>query len=121
MAQIGEHIETRLMVYVFLTGTLCVATIGSIALWLSCLFDGQRRAVGMAIVVFIMLYMFNVVAGLLEQYPILRYLSLIHYYDASKIFKQQALSWPDMVILLGVISVMITASILTFRRKEIYL
>ena len=120
MAQIGERIEARLMVYAFLTGTACVATIGSIALWFSCLFNAQRRAVGVAIVVFILVYVFNVVAVLLEQYPILGYLSLMHYYDASKIFRQQAIHWPDMAVLLGVFSVMVGASIVTFRRKEIY-
>jgi ABC-2 type transport system permease protein len=115
MAQIGERIEARLMIYAFVTGT-----IGSIALWFSCLFNGQRRAVGVAIVVFLSLYMFNVVAVLLEQYPILGYLSLMHYYDASEIITQQAIHWPDMAILLGVFSVMVGASIVTFRRKEIY-
>ena len=73
------------------------------------------------IVVFIFLYMFNLVAALLEDYPILGYLSLMHYYDASNIFKQQAVHWPDMAILLGVFSVMSGASIVTFRRKEIYI
>ncbi|MFC1661838.1 ABC transporter permease subunit [Gemmatimonadota bacterium] len=121
MAQIGERVEARLMVYAFLTGTVCVATIGSIALWFSCLFNGQRRAVGVAIVVFILLYVFNVVAALLAQYPILGYLSLMNYYDAGEIFGQQGMSWPDMAILLGVISVMFAASIVTFRRKELYL
>ena len=121
MAQIGERIEFRLMAYAFLSGTVCVAAIGSIALWFSCLFNRQRQAVGAAIVTFIFLYMFNAVAALLEQYPILGYLSLIHYYDASKIFRHQAMSWPDMIILLGVMSVMFAVSILTFRRKEIYL
>lgn len=120
MAQIGERIEARLMVYAFLTGTLCVATIGSIALWLSCLLNRQRRAVGAAIVVFMLLYMFSVVAAFLEHYPVLGYLSLMHYYDASKIFRQQAMSWPDMAILLGVLSAMFAASIVTFQRKEIY-
>jgi ABC-2 type transport system permease protein len=120
MAQIGERLEARLMVYAFLTGTVCVATIGSIALWFSCLFNAQRRAVGVAIVVFLSLYMFNVVAVLLEQYPILGYLSLMHYYDASTIITQQAIDWPDLAILLGVFSVMVGASIVTFRKKEIY-
>ena len=120
MAQIGERIEARLLIYAFLTGTACVATIGSIALWFSCLFNGQRRAVGVAIVVFLSMYMFNVVAVLLEQYPIVAYLSLMHYHDASTIFGQQAIPWPDMAILLGVFSVMFAASIVTFRRKEIY-
>ena len=119
MAQIGERIDVRLMVYALFAGTVCVAAVGSIALWFSCLFNGQRRAVGAAILVFILLYMFNVIAVLLEEYPILGYLSLMHYYDASKIFRQQAISWPDMAILVGVISVMFAASVVTFRRKEI--
>jgi ABC-2 type transport system permease protein len=121
MAQIGERIEARLMVYAFLTGAAFLATIGSIALWFSCVFNGQRQAVSAAIVVFIFLYMFNLVAALLEDYPILGYLSLMHYYDASNIFKQQAVHWPDIAILLGVFSVMSGASIVTFRRKEIYI
>ena len=55
MAQIGERIELRLMVYAFLSGTACVAAVGSIGMWISCLFNGQRRAVGVSFVVFIFL------------------------------------------------------------------
>jgi len=120
LLQIGEDIDQRLMVYIFLSGTICIATIGSIGLFLSCLFNEQRRAVGAAIAVFFLLYIFNLITLLLEQYPILKYFSLFQYYDASKIFKQQAIHWPDMAILLGAFSVLFGASIVTFRRKQIY-
>ena len=119
--QIGERIDTGLTFYVFLTGTICMATVGSIGLLLSCLFNEQRRAIGAAITLFFVLYLFNVVALLLEQYPTLKYFSLMHYYDASKIFKREGICWPDMAILLGVFSLMFTVSVLTFRRKDIYL
>jgi ABC-2 type transport system permease protein len=119
--QIDETIDKRLMVYIFLSGTICIAAIGSIGLFLSCLFNEQRRAVGAAITVFFLLYMFNLIAMLLEQYPILKYFSLFQYYDASRIFRRQAIYWPDMAILLCVFSIMFGASIFTFRRKEIYL
>jgi ABC-2 type transport system permease protein len=118
--QTGETLSRRLMVYAFLSGTTCIATIGGIGLFLSCLFNEQRRAVGATIAVFFALYVFNVIAQLLEQYPSVKYLSLFQYYDASKIFGQQAIHWPDMAIVLGVFSVMFGASIVTFRRKEIY-
>ena len=118
--QIGEKTDTALTVYVFLSGTICIATIGSIGLFLSCLFNEQRRAIGAAITVFFVLYLFNVVALLLEQYPTLKYFSLMHYYDASKVFRREEICWPDMAILLGVFSLMFTASVLTFRRKDIY-
>ena len=118
--QIGEKIDQRLVVYIFLSGTICIATIGSIGLFLSCLFNEQRRAVGVTITVFFLLYFFNLITLLLEQYPALKYFSLFQYYDASKIFKQQAIHWPDMAILLGVFAVLLGASIVTFRRKEIY-
>jgi len=119
--QIGEAIDKHLTVYVFFSGTLCMATIGSIGLFLSCLFNEQRRATGAAIAVFFLLYIFNLVALLLEQYPILKYFSLFQYYDASKVFRRQAIYWPDMAVLIGVFSVMFSASIFAFRRKEIYL
>ncbi len=119
--QIGEQTDRRLTVYVFLSGTICIATIGSIGLFLSCLFNEQRRAVGATITVFFSLYIFNLIAMLLEQYPILKYFSLFQYYDASKVFKRQAIYWPDMAILLAVFFIMFSASVLTFRRKEIYL
>jgi ABC-2 type transport system permease protein len=119
--QIGENMDKRLVVYIFLNGTICIATIGSIGLFLSCLFNEQRRAVGATIAVFFLLYIFNLIALLLEQYPILKHFSLFQYYDASKIFKRQAIYWPDMAILLGVFSIMFGASIFAFRRKEIYL
>jgi ABC-2 type transport system permease protein len=119
--QIGEHIDKRVTAYIFLSGTICVATIGSIGLFLSCLFNEQRRAVGATITVFFVLYIFNLIALLLEQYPTLKYFSLFQYYDASKILARQAIYWPDMAILLGVFSVMFGASVLAFRRKEIYL
>jgi hypothetical protein len=87
----------------------------------SCLFNKRRRAVGATITVFLLLYIFNLIALLPEQYPTLKYFSLFQYYDASKVFKRQAIYWPDMAILLAVFSIMFGASILTFRRKEIYL
>ena len=119
--EIGENLDKRLTVYVFLSGTICIAAIGSIGLFLSCLFNEQRRAAGATIAIFFLLYIFNLIAMLLEQYPNLKYFSLIHYYDASKVFKRQAICWPDMAILLAIFSVMFCASIFTFRRKEIYL
>jgi ABC-2 type transport system permease protein len=119
--QIGEKMDNRLMFYIFLSGTICIATIGGFGLFLSCLFNEQRRAVGATITIFFSLYIFNLISLLLEQYPALKYFSLFQYYDASKIFKRQAMYWPDMAILLGVFSVMFGASIFTFRRKEIYL
>lgn len=118
--QIGEKMDKRLMVYIFLSGTICIATIGGFGLFLSCLFNEQRRAVGATITVFFSLYIFNLIALLLEQYPALKYFSLFQYYDASKIFKQQSIHWTDMAILVGVFLVMFGASIITFRRKEIY-
>lgn len=117
--EIGESIDKRLMVYVFLNGTVCLATVGSIGLFLSCVFNEQRRAIGATIAIFFTLYIFNVIALLLEQYPILRHFSLFRYYDASRIFQRRAFHWPDVAILLGVLSVMFGASILTFRRKDI--
>ena len=119
--EIGENIDRRLVVYVFVNGTICLATIGSIGLFLSCLFNGQRRACSLTIIVFLSLYIFNLITILLEQYPSLKYLSLFNYYDASKIFKRQAIYWPDIAIMLVVLLVMFGASIFTFRRKEIYL
>ena len=119
--EIGESIDKRLMAYVFLNGTICLATIGSIGLLLSCLFNGQRRACSLTIILFLSLYIFNLIAVLLEQYPRLKYFSLFNYYDASKIFRRQAIYWPDIAIMLAVFSIMSGASIFTFRRKEIYL
>ncbi len=118
--EMGESIDKRLMVYAFASGTMCIATVGSIGLFLSCVFNEQRRAIGATIAIFFTLYIFNVIALLLEQYPTLKYFSLFQYYDASKIFQRQAIQWVDMAILLGVSSVMFSASVFTFRRKEIY-
>ncbi len=118
--QIGETTDKRLLVYIFLSGTTSIATIGGIGLFLSCLFNEQRRAVGATITVFFLLYIFNLITLLLEQYPSLKYFSLFQYYDASKIFRQQSIHWPDMAILVGVFFVMFGASIISFRRKEIY-
>jgi ABC-2 type transport system permease protein len=120
LLQIGETMDKRLMVDIFLSGTICIATIGSIGLFLSCLLNEQRRAVGATITVFFSLYIFNLIALLLEQYPALKYFSLFQYYDASKIFKLQGIHGPDIAILLGFFSVMFGAAIITFRRKEIY-
>jgi ABC-type transport system involved in multi-copper enzyme maturation permease subunit len=120
LRQIGEKMNTRLLLYVFFSGTVCTATIGSIGLFLSCLFNEQRRAIGATLVVFFALYIFNVVALLLEQYPILKHFSLMQYYDASKIFKYRGIYWPDIAILLVVSAVMFGVSIVTFGRKEVY-
>jgi ABC-2 type transport system permease protein len=120
VVQTGEALDRRLMAYIFLSGTTCIATVGGVGLFLSCLFNEQRRAVGATIAVFFSLYFFNVIARLLDQYPSVKYPSLFQYYDASEIFGRQAIHWPDMAILLGVLSVMFGAAIVAFRRKDIY-
>ena len=121
MWQIGEQIDEVLLFYVFLSGTICMAAIGSIGLLFSCVFNEQRRAISMTLIVFFSLYLFNLFATLLEQYPTLRYFTLFYYYDASKIFKRGAMCWPDIGILIAVFTIMLMSSIFTFRRKELYL
>jgi ABC-type transport system involved in multi-copper enzyme maturation permease subunit len=121
MWQIGEQIDAGLMLKALFSGTICMATIGSIALLFSCVFDGQRRAISLAMAVFFVLWIFNLVATMLEQYPLLELLTLFHYCDASRIFKRQAIWWPDIGILIAVFTIMLTSSILIFRRKEIHI
>ncbi len=121
MWQIGEQINEVLFFYVFFSGTICMAAIGSIGLLFSCLFNEQRRAISMTLIVFFALYLFNLFATLLEQYPTLKYFTLFYYYDASKIFKRGTICWPDIGILIVVFTIMLTSSIFTFRRKELYL
>jgi len=119
--QIGEQIDEVLFFYVFLSGTICMAAIGSIGLLFSCVFNEQRRAISLTMIVFFSLYIFNLFATLLEQYPMLKFFTLFHYYDASKIFKRQAICWPDIGILIAVFTIMFISSIFTFRRKDIYI
>ena len=121
MWQVGEKMHEGIMFYVFFSGTICMATIGSIGLLFSCLFNKQRRAISVAMILFFSLYIFNLIATLLEQYPMLKFFTLFHYYDASKIFKREAIYWPDIGILVAIFTIMLISSILTFRRKEIYL
>ncbi len=121
MWEIGEQIDKSLIFYVFFSGTICMATIGSIGLLFSCIFNEQRLAISLTIIVFFSLYLFNLFATFLEQYPKLKYFTLFYYYDASKIFKREAICWPDIGILVGVFTVMFMLSIFFFRRKEIYL
>ncbi|UCG56311.1 MAG: ABC transporter permease subunit [Phycisphaerales bacterium] len=121
MWRIGEQIDEGLMFYAFFTGTICMAAMGSIGLLFSCLFNEQRRAISMTLIVFFSLYLFNLFATFLEQYPRLKYFALFHYYDASKIFKRGAICWPDIGILLAVFTIVLISSIFTFRRKDIYI
>jgi ABC-2 type transport system permease protein len=121
MWQIGEKIDEGRMFYALFSGTICIATIGSIALLFSCVFNGQRRAISLAMILFFLLWMFNLVATMLEQYPLLKYFTLFHYCDASKIFRRQAIWWPDIGILIAVFAIMLTSSVFIFRRKEIYI
>jgi|GEM_PF-5680613 len=121
MWQIGEKIDEGILFYAFFSGTICMATIGSIGLLFSCVFNEQRLACSVTMILFFLLYIFNLIAMLLEQYRILEYFSLFHYYDASKIFKREAIYWPDIGILIGVFTIMLMSSIFIFRRKEIYL
>lgn len=121
MWQIGEQIDELLLIYVFLSGTICMAAIGSIGLLFSCVFNIQRRAISLTMIVFFSLYVLNVIATLLEQHPMLKFFTLFHYYDASKIFKRGAICWPDIGILIAVFTIMFILSIFTFRRKDIYI
>jgi ABC-2 type transport system permease protein len=120
MWQIGERIDGVLLFYAFLSGTICMAAIGSIGLLFSCVFNGQRRAVSLTIIVFFSLYIFNLFATFLEQYPMLKFFALLHYYDASKIFKRESICWTDIGILITVFTIMFISSIFIFRRKDIY-
>lgn len=121
MWQLGEKIDESLMFYAFFTGTICIATIGCMGLLFSCVFNEQRRAISMTMILFFSLWIFNLIATMLEQYPFLKFFTLFHYCDASKIFKRQAICWPDIGILIAVFTIMFMSSIFTFRRKEIYL
>ena len=121
MQQIDEKIDADLMVYAFFSGAICIATIGSIGLLFSCIFNDQRLACSVTMIIFFSLYIFNLVAMMLEQYPLLEYFSLFHYYDASRIFKNEAINFFDLGILIGVFTAMFTTSIFVFRRKDIYL
>ncbi|MHC4104505.1 MAG: ABC transporter permease [Planctomycetota bacterium] len=121
MWQIGEKVDEGLMFYAFFSGTICIATIGSMGLLFSCVFNLQRRAISVTMILFFALWIFNLIATMLEQYPVLKFFTLFHYYDASKIFKRQAICWPDIGILIAVFTIMLTSSIFTFRRKEIYI
>ena len=76
--QIGEQIDEGLIFYAFFSGTICMAAIGSIGLLFSCLFNEQRRAISMTLIVFFSLYLFNLFATLLEQYPTLKYFTLLY-------------------------------------------
>ena len=96
-----------------LEGFLTVEYFNTTWLLVMGVFNEQRQAAGATIAVFFTLYIFNVIALLLEQYPLLKRFSLFQYYDASKIFRQQAIQWADMAILLGVFSLMFGASIVT--------
>lgn len=119
--QIHERINGAHYFYVFFTGFVCMAAIGSIGLFFSCVANEQRRASSLALVFFFALYFFNLIATLLEQYPALKYFSIFHYYDASRIFTREAIPVADTLILAVVFVLMLAASILSFRRKEIYL
>jgi ABC-type transport system involved in multi-copper enzyme maturation permease subunit len=121
MWRIGEKVGEVLMFYAFFSGTICVATIGSMGLLFSCAFNTQRRAVSVTMILFFSLWISNLVATMLEQYPLLKFFTLFHYCDASKIFKRQAVCWPDIGILTAVFTIMLTLSIFTFRRKDIYI
>ena len=119
--QIGEKLDTALYFYVFLTGFVCMAAIGGVGLFFSCIFNEQRRASSLALIFFFVLYLFNLIATLLEQYPVLKYVSLFHYYDATEVLARGGISATDMIILSAVFVIMFAASLIHFQRKEIYL
>jgi ABC-2 type transport system permease protein len=119
-AQIGEKVDYMLYLRVFVSGILCMISIGAIALFVSCVAREQRRATGISIAFFFSLYFFNIIAALLEQYPVLGYFSLFHYFDASKILKYNAIQWDSLFVLLTVAVVFLAASVIHFQRKEIY-
>lgn len=121
MWQIAERIDEGLLFYAFFSGSMCLATVGSTGLLFSCVFNRQRRAISVTMILFFSLWIFNLIATMLEQYPLLKFFTLFHYCDVSKIFKRQAICWPDIGILIAVFTIMLTSSIFTFRRKEIYI
>ncbi|MEW5945145.1 MAG: ABC transporter permease subunit [bacterium] len=118
--RIHENIDAALYISVFFTGFVCMSAIGSAGLFISCLVNEQRRAAGLTLLVFFALYFFNLISALLDQYPALRYLSLFHYFDASRFFTGNAVSAADLLVLAAVFVLTFTASLVSFHRKEIY-
>jgi len=120
-SHIHEKVNFATYNRVFFSGFLCMMSIGTIALFFSCIFNEQRRAVSVSLAFFLALYFFNIIAALLEQFPILRYLSLFNYYDASRIFVHNTILWTDLLVLMGITGGFFVLSLLLFERKEIYL
>lgn len=119
--RIGEKLDAALYFHVCIAGFACMTAIGGIGLFFSCISNEQRRASSLSLVFFFTLYLFNLIATLLEQYPVLKYFSLFHYYDASVIFARGSVSAVDTLILAAVFAVMFFASLFHFQRKDIYL
>lgn len=106
----------------FAVGLLALAhllTISAYALFFSVVVRGRSRAVVMSVAVLIGSHLLNALGQLNETIDDFRVLSHFHYYEPYNALRTGSIPWSDIALFAGATAVLVSASILIFRSRDI--
>lgn len=116
---IGEEIDATKLFYAVLGALGLFAAIGSYSVFMSCLFDAQRKAFAASFGLLIGTYILHSLTNVIDVLKPLKYFSPFNYYDSGKILIQGVFSWEDFSLLVGFSVFMLLLSAWWLERKDI--
>lgn len=100
-------------------GGLFLMAVYSMAYMLSALFSERGKASGIAGLVFLGMYIANVMSGLLEKLENLKYFSFLYYFDANQIFIRDGMKSESIVVFICVTIVTFFVGLYCFNKRDI--
>lgn len=119
LLKIKQSFHLPLILKILFSGFVLYFAFSCISLFISCIFNEQRKTTMLSIALFLFMYFFNFICAILTNVKYLRFFSLFYYFDASKIIKHNEVSIFNILLLLGVGISFLILSIIYFNKKEI--
>lgn len=105
---------------VLLLATLLLhLTFGAIALLLSAVMKKSRTITSVSLGLVLMSYFLSVVAGISEDFEMLKYFSFFKYVDAADLISDNAMKPLNLIIMLIVFGLCLALTFLIYRKKDI--
>ncbi|MCD5322897.1 MULTISPECIES: ABC transporter permease subunit [Pontibacillus] len=114
-----NQMDVQAFIEVNLLGTLLFFAIGSINFLLSCSFNDEKRALGLASFVIFLMYGFDIVAKLTEKLSWLEYASIFSFFQASDILRSGSASVYSYIGLIIIGLITLSASIWIFKKRDL--
>lgn len=116
---INEAIDMTYLFYTHFVSIFYLGAICALGVLLSVIFDETRRANVLAIGVVSGMYIMEILSLISEKYAALGKISVIHYYDPGEILVHHTIEITDVVILLIMTAMLLTAAVLYFEKRDI--